>query len=347
MSIQQFLLRWVNRLVLAFVRIVAVAVALAPVGVSAVDADDNEFDTVVLSSAITREWDSWKPPTTSVLRGTISGFTHEKLWIETQDGRNLQLPSARVSRVKLVFKDPDVAAANGLVDDHKYEQSLAAINNSYQRAPTWQQPLLIAKVVRSLDAIGRDRSAGVIFGNLTDAVTPPAVIYADMPLCWTSSQVPNRQHAEQATKWLVSENESLQLLGASWLLLASNSGAAGQVLTKLKSSSNKTLSQLAVAQSWRLVPPPMTMEELPSWLAYRDNLLEPLQIGPTEFIADRLSRIGNAELATGQWIRIASVNNSPDHRAADALEAAAEQLRRIGKDEQAGKLDPWIEKLRE
>lgn len=62
----------------------------------------------------------------------------------------------------------------------------------------------------------------------------------------------------------------------------------------------------AASQGWRLTLPPQTMSNLAGWLEQRDKLIPPLQLGPTEFIADRLMRIGQTDLAVGQWMRIAS-----------------------------------------
>jgi hypothetical protein len=85
---------------------------------------------------------------------------------------------------------------------------------------------------------------------------------------------------------------------------------------------------------------------LNEWFTFRDQLLLPLQIGPTEFLADRLMRVGEPDLAIGQWMRIAATHPARYHRASQALEAAADQLRRLGRDKEMRKLESWAKQLR-
>jgi hypothetical protein len=172
----------------------------------------------------------------------------------------------------------------------------------------------------------------------------PTILYAEMPLCWTTREV-DAALEETAKKWLFSEDEHAQLLGASWLLLGDAGQAAKEILGSLRSSANQNISRLAIAQAWRLVPPPKTMSELQGWMDYRDALRPPLQIGPTEFIADRLMRIGQVDLAIGQWLRIASQHGDRYHRAVPALKTAAQLLQREGQIEEAEKLNEWIAEL--
>ncbi|MCA9134436.1 MAG: hypothetical protein KDA45_14805, partial [Planctomycetales bacterium] len=133
---------------------------------------------------------------------------------------------------------------------------------------------------------------------------------------------------------------------ASWLLFGPHGSTAGRTLAALRASPNSTVAQLAVVQSWRLVAPPETRPALASWIEFRDKLLPPLQLGPTEFLADRLMRIGEPELALGQWMRIATVHAERYHRAAGALQAAETQLKRVGRDDEAQRLKAWIQELR-
>ena len=78
---------------------------------------------------------------------------------------------------------------------------------------------------------------------------------------------------------------------------------------------------------------------------YRDRMLQPLQLGPTEFLADRLQRIGETDLAIGQWMRIATLHADRYDRARRALTAAADSLTRQGRPAEAKKIEAWIDEL--
>ncbi len=94
-----------------------------------------------------------------------------------------------------------------------------------------------------------------------------------------------------ATEWLADKNEVAGLLGASWLLLGEQGNQAKQRLQKLQSSSNRAVARMAAVQLWRTVPPSETTGRMTKWLEARDSLSLPMQLGPTEFLAERFSRI--------------------------------------------------------
>jgi len=135
-------------------------------------------------------------------------------------------------------------------------------------------------------------------------------------------------------------------LGASWMLLGPDREAARAKLLKLHDSKNEAIASIAMAQSWRLVPPLETSAKLAEWFEFRDRLIEPLQIGPTEFIAERCARTGMIDLAIGQWSRIATMHSNRSHRAWNALNAAARTLNQQNRAEEANRFLTWAEEFR-
>jgi len=124
-----------------------------------------------------------------------------------------------------------------------------------------------------------------------------------------------------------------------------HSAQAKETLVRLKQSKNLAVAQLASAQSWRYVSPTETMGELSNWLAFRDKMLLPLALGPTEFIADRLARIGQVDLAIGEWAWIAAHHQERFHRAQRALKSAEELLKKQGQTAQAESIAVWIHEM--
>ncbi|WP_145082391.1 hypothetical protein [Aureliella helgolandensis] len=286
----------------------------------------------------------WHPQGVAQYAGTIIDFDANLLVLRTPDNQEMQFQSDRVLHIAFQWRKDEARQASDLVADRQYQAAVTAIQSAYKSGiPQWQQRILIGQLVQALAALEKSRTAGVLFLNLADA-HPPAMLYADMPLCWTARE-PDAALLKTALDWLNSDSESAQLLGASWLLMGPHRSQAEEALRKLKSSENSTVSQLAAAQAWRSVPPPDTMKYLAEWFEFRDGLLEPLQLGPSEFLAERLMRIGQDELAIGQWVRIGTIHRDRYHRAAAALNSAAQQLQRNGMNQEAQKLHTWITEL--
>ncbi len=300
------------------------------------------WDRVLVQPSATQA-DVWESLPVEVIQGRVSGMNSKQLSMVDDQGQPRTVDCQRMQSVELAWKSPAVIDALELLAKRETQSGVNALYAASTQLPGWQQQLLVGKIVQAADAVGNPRTTGVLFLKLV-ASQPPACLYADIPLCWTIRE-PDAALAAAARQWLSAEEDAAQLLGASWLLFGAESELARRKLNALQASSDAVIGQLAVAQSWRLVPPPDTLNELPKWLQFRDGLLEPLQLGPTEFIADRMQRIGETELAIGQWMRIATLHADRYHRALAAVENAAASLRRLGRESQAQQLETWMQEL--
>lgn len=288
--------------------------------------------------------DAWSERETVVLRGRVKQFDAEKLVISLPDGSDRTIDSAQISRIVPDWQNEAARSTHQLLVEKRYLEAAkavpAALNSNLVR---WQQRLLIADLVQAVAALGDQQKASDYFLSLANSKAPH-LLYSYMPLCWTAEE-PSPELTEAARKWLTSSDDVASLLGASWLLFGDQQQTAVQTLKQLQGSQDSAVAQMAIAQSWRLVPPPQTLTSLPKWLEFRDKLIPPLQLGPTELIADRLMRVSETDLAIGQWMRIASMHPEQYHRASAALEMAAGQLKRVGREEEAKRLEPWIMQL--
>ncbi len=289
--------------------------------------------------------DAWSERETMVLRGRVKQFDAEKLVMSLPDGSDRTIDSPQISRIVPAWQNEAARSTHQLLGEKKYIEAAkavpAALNSNLVR---WQQRLLIADLVQAVAALGDQPKASDYFLSLANSKAP-LLLYSYMPLCWTA-QEPSPELTESARKWLTSSDDVARLLGASWLLFGDQQQSAAQALKQLQGSQDSAVAHMAIAQSWRLVPPPQTLASLPKWLEFRDKLIPPLQLGPTELIADRLMRVGETDLAIGQWMRIASMHPEQYHRASAALEMASGQLKRVGREEEAKRLEPWIMQLR-
>lgn len=305
-----------------------------------------QLESIWYAPATIRNRDRWAPPETVKFDGRIQDFDAKRLSYIDAQGSPHELESNRVERVQMVWANDAARTAHQLFSEHKYRDAAAAIDRAIKSGiPRWQQRILLAELIEAADALGDSKRAGVFFVNLSVA-SPPAMLYAVIPLCWTTRE-PDEALKLAAAQWLEEPGELPGLLGASWMLLGKESDKAKRRLTQLQQSETLPISQLASAQLWRLTPPPETKSNLNNWFDFRDSLLLPLQIGPTEFLADRLSRLSLTDLAVGEWTRIATAHGERYYRATRALTAAQQRLQQENRTEEANRLSAWIDQLQQ
>ncbi len=286
--------------------------------------------------------DAWNGPAHRVIEGRVSRFDADALVFVTDAGAPQTVRSDQVDRVVPNWANEQAKAGHELVEQRDFRSAIPALEGAVRSGiPRWQQRLLIADLVRAVDAIGNTRSAGVLFLNLA-ASNPPPVLYADMPLCWTTRE-PDAALRAAAQQWLESDEPHAQLLGASWLSSGASRDQADGVLRRLENHSLPILAQLARMQRWRLAAPPETLARLPAWMAARDAMPGPLQLGPTEFLAERLYQVGQVEMAIGQWMRIVTQHQDRYHRWQAATGRVEAALQQSGNQEQAERFKAWID----
>lgn len=290
--------------------------------------------------------DLWNPLQVIQLEGRIQSFNAIKLVlaVSSEDGtvQSKTINSDQVQRVFPAWQGAGTAEAVLLFEQRKYADFAQALRELGQTAiPDWQQVMISSMVVQAHEAHGQLNAAGETFIELSKH-SLPELVYGDMPLCWSVAAV---DISPVARKWIDQDQESARLLGASWLLLGADSSEANSVLAELQKSQTPAIAQLAKAQAWRLTPVPQTIDRLPSWMRERDRMLRPLALGPTEFLSDRLMRMGQYDLAVGQALQIATIYADRFPRAKRSLASAVEMLKKQGRAADADKVSAWIKQL--
>ena len=300
------------------------------------------LDSFLYAPAVTKSPDIWNPRVAERIVGKIEEFDDQRI-VFVEGEKRRELPSNRVLQVEPIWRTQAATDAHKLFTERKYREAKDAIAKAAtNELPRWQQRFLVAEIVDVFAVLGDNRIGGGVYLKSLAPNQPPAMLYGHLPMNWTTAE-PDRALYEAAVEWLEQTDECAQLLGASWLLLGPDREAARAKLLKLQSSKVEPIAALAAAQAWRLVPPPETESKIPEWLEYRDRLIQPLQIGPTEFLADRFGRVGLADLAIGQWSRIATLHADRPHRAALALAAAQRLLTQQGRIDEAKRFQAWAE----
>ncbi len=290
----------------------------------------------------------WNPLKTMMLTGKVQSVDVKSLVIQVAEADGTvstkTIASDMVQKVVPAWRGTGLVEAMELFDQRKMQEfSKATAKLDYKTIPEWQAKFFLAKIVQSYNASNQIVMAGDRFIRLADEGSIPDLLYADMPLCWTSPRTDEVN--AKANAWLKQESESARLLGASWLLMGQDASTARKALDELQKSKSPIIAQLARAQSWRTVPAPETMQQLPTWISERDRMLVPISQGPTEFMMDRLMRIGQHELAIGCAVRIATLNADNYDRSRRALVTANQLLKKQGRDAEAEQVAQWIKKL--
>ncbi|MFM8327949.1 MAG: hypothetical protein ACKN9U_24065 [Pirellulaceae bacterium] len=171
----------------------------------------------------------------------------------------------------------------------------------------WQRRVLATQIVDALVQEGKIDLAVSVWEKLIQE-RPPLLHYAFMPLVWSRDAI-TMETPSNAMAWLESDEPSVRLIGAYWLLASRNRQRALEVLQALAKESHPAIRQLASAQQWRVLSASQfAAEKLPEILAARDRMLFPLQEGPTFLIADRLEEADQAVLALYQWQHLVTLH---------------------------------------
>lgn len=312
------------------------------------------LDRVVFRQGVTEatQLSLWKPLRRTQLSGRIIGLDSNEVLIEVDGGddssnlpatQRMRISSDQIEGIDPAWKGKSTWEIVLLFEQGDYREYIEALRETeLSDIPQWQQLLLLSKVVQAVEALQGPAAAAVPFLRMAESA--PDFLYATMPLCWTHAEVENEFY-RKCKQWLESPDEVARLLGASWLLQSPDGQQAARVIGQLKSSSKAPVAQLATAQEWRLVPPPDTMRQVGKWMDFRDRMLLPLSLGPTEFLVERLARIGELDLAVGQAVWIATNGATDSIRVTRSLGRTVELLSAGGFQEEAQRVQDWIEEL--
>lgn len=270
--------------------------------------------------------------------GTILDYTGEQLRIRTDAGRELVVPTDRISEIKTkwtaAYEDGDrlFAAGDFAAAIDKYRQAL----RDEQRV--WAERQILARSVRACCHVEDYGRAGELFLRLvtSDRATQHFEV---IPLAWWPHRpAPGLQ--QQAAGWLANSREPVaQLLGASWLLESTQRPAAVAALEQLQKDRDRRVSQLAETQRWRTRCSVASEDEVRGWETAIGRLRADLRAGPYFLLGQGWSTVGHHEQAVLAFLRCPVLYPGDRRVAASALLSAARELETIGqRDEAAGLL---------
>lgn len=280
---------------------------------------------------------STKPGQPPVQRqGEILDLAGNQLLLRGLSGANETISLEQVSSWKTSWPQSK-DQADALLNDKKFPEAAAL----YQRAREedqrpWARRQITGRLVETNAATGNIAAAADEFLILV-ASDPETSFWEIAPLGWRAADDPNLLN--RAAQWIRDvRNPAKQLLGASWLLAGAQRAEALTVLQTLSTGSNKRIASLAAIQLWRtriVTSPP---DEPARWLAAVERL--PTEVRPIGYfcIGEAFARHNQPEQAALAQLRIPILYAGNRPLAAEALLAAAGQLEKMGRREQAAGL---------
>ncbi len=197
-------------------------------------------DIVVLSEAVG----------TRRLRGHILDYTGRGLKIMLPGGREQIIPTDQIVDVQLGEPSTAQVGAHLAIAAGQFEKALSIyykLLNSGSETRTWVQREIRAEMVECQRALERyDQAAAGFIRLLKD--DPKTPYFRSIPLVWLGGVPFAPKTLKDANMWLSSNQPSVRLLGASFLLTGPDRARATEELRRLRENPDAMLSNLATAQ---------------------------------------------------------------------------------------------------
>lgn len=267
-----------------------------------------------------------------VKTGTILDWTARELRLRTALGLEETIAAGSVQEVQTQWPASCVAARRqreaGRLDD-----AIAAFEQAWreERRP-WAQRQIAAEWSSTLLEAGRIDQAGDRF--LTLVATDPATRHLDMlPLPWRAMAL-DAAAQQRAAAWLAPRQPPLaRLLGASWLMPSRRTEAVA-ALEQLQRAEGP-VGQLATIQLWRARLATASTLDAQAWQQTLEQM--PLSVQPVGWyvLGDLWARHEQPSPAARAYLKVPILFRTQRAMAADALLAAAQQLEKMQRRDQA------------
>ena len=269
--------------------------------------------------------------------GKIEEYNAIKLTLVNPAGKKLEIDSRRISHVQTEFSSLKLKA-DRLFKEKKFgvafEQYEKAIPNEKRE---WIRREIISKQILCLSAQQKTVSAISLF--LAHFSSYPNTRFLHVaPLNWDSIDVD--VEIQNKCGSILSGNPLEQLIASSWLLSGPQKTVAIKKLEKLASIEaqneiQRRVVHWATMQLWRTRIDQSTKEDLDSWKAEIQKLLNEDRVGPIIVLGKLLTRLEQYDAAAIELMKIPI--RYPDRylECASALDLAVEALTRNGKSKEA------------
>jgi tetratricopeptide (TPR) repeat protein len=269
-------------------------------------------------------------------QGEIVDLAGNQLVFRTPSGVNETIALQQVASWRTTWPAAK-EQADALFLEKKYTEAAALyVRAREEEQRPWARRQIIGRLVEVHGATGNLAAAADEFLILVTS-DPETSFWEIAPLGWRSTDDANL-HA-RAVQWIRdTRTPARQLMGASWLLAGAQRAEALATLQSLANGPNKRIASLAALQLWRTRIVTSTPDEPPRWLAAVERL--PTEVRPIGYfcIGEAFARHNQPAEAALAYLRIPILYAGNRPLSAEALLAAAAQLEKMGRREQAAGL---------
>ncbi len=291
-----------------------------------IEQSKGQVSTFWLASGLPGTMNQWDAiPPTRIEGQIVEMNDRELIYVPKGSDKPIRSIGDQVIAIEVAWGSDKAKVSHSLFAQEKYQEYLGSSRDALTSGVLkWQQRAIVCEMAMAAKRSGRWGTSADLFLRLSKE-KPPAIFYCAIPLVWTSRSKPDVAAMKQAEKWIQEEDETQKLIAASWLVSGNLRSEALQALKDLQQSKNPMIQKLAIAQQWRAVPAAeVPSQRLVEWTLHRDSMPQPLQVGPTLVIADKLDQAGKSELAIPEWIRVMVLHRDQKEEAAQCRQRLQE-----------------------
>lgn len=268
-------------------------------------------------------------------KGLIVDWVGDSLTLEV-GGRNRQLKNESILRIETAWSE-SYRQAESLFEERKFRGALemyqAALNTESR---DWAQNMILSRMVQCGNLLEEHALAGACFARIARRDPRSRFIHL-IPLPWLR----NRTEASaevNAQGWLQSNNATIKLLGASWLLGGTSRADAQAALEELGLGADPYVAHLAKLQLWKSKVVTAKENEMGRLQAQIERMPKSIQAPALLILSDVQSRLDMQEESILTLMRIPILHSGNLKLSAVALQKSAVKLAQSGQTRQASRL---------
>ena len=266
---------------------------------------------------------------TAKRKGTIVEWKGLSLTI-LSNGTQREIDNETIVQVQTAWGEDYIAGVNA-IETGDFRTAISKLQAALSSEPReWAKQIIRSKLVETLAALEQHGAAAEQF--LLILSNDPNTRFIHLaPLPWAGAGTALNQPAQ---KWMQSNNPTVQLLGASWLLVGAGRQKAISTLDGLARDIDPNVQNLAIAQLWRSRTN-TNAKQTAVWQTIVDEMPRSLRAGPQLVLADAQAKTGQSDQALVNLMRIPILYPEQKSLAAAALYNAGKLLRASGKTTQS------------
>ncbi|MFK7766857.1 MAG: tol-pal system YbgF family protein [Mariniblastus sp.] len=245
-------------------------------------------------------------------KGTIVEWRGLSLTIDSS-GTEREIDNDEIVQIQTTWSE-EFTAGQKLFQNGQAKEAATKLQAALSKETrAWAKRIIRAELVEALCSIEQHSAAAEHFLLILQDDPNTRFIHL-APLVWTGAGTALNRPAQQ---WIQSNNPTIQLMGASWLLVGADRQNAINVLDELTRDIDPNIQSLAIAQLWRSRST-TNAKQTAVWQNIVDKMPRAIRAGPYLVLANAQSKAGQNRQATLNLMRVPILY--PDQR---SLSAAA------------------------